>query len=161
MGAQTYIGTKGLVQAVEMSHDQYFYDVCNVNSDSFPNPMGFCRLPLVRDSQWISKDDFELMYSPINAMSYSRALEALKLGYRVARAGWNGKGQWIKLVTNYAAADTYQQYTTDDYQITPVGWIGIKTAGNVFGPYVASNCDQLANDWFILDEPEPASRSAL
>lgn len=31
-------------------------------------------------------------------MNFGQALEALKVDKRVARAGWNGKGMWLRLV---------------------------------------------------------------
>lgn len=31
-------------------------------------------------------------------MNFGQALEALKNGEKVARAGWNGKGLWVRIV---------------------------------------------------------------
>ena len=41
---------------------------------------------------WSPKDVFDAAYRPINAMTFGLAIEALKMGKKVARAGWNGKG---------------------------------------------------------------------
>ena len=35
-----------------------------------------------------------------NDMNFGLALEALKVGLKVSRIGWNGKGQYIELATH-------------------------------------------------------------
>lgn len=47
---------------------------------------------------WSPKDVFDAAYQPINAMSFSHALTAIKEGQRLRRAGWNGKGMFVFLV---------------------------------------------------------------
>ena len=47
---------------------------------------------------WSPKEQFEAAYQPTDALSFGHAVEALKAGKKVARAGWNGKGMWLYLV---------------------------------------------------------------
>lgn len=79
-------------------------------------------------------------------MNFGEALAALKLGKRISRSGWNGKGMWIVLIDPDNA--TYTNAT---------GWfvmqpcIGMKTADNKMQPgWLASQMDLLAEDWEVL-----------
>ena len=80
-------------------------------------------------------------------MNFGNAIEALKEGKRVARAGWNGKGMWLA----YVSAEAYDVGTK-----TMVGadallpWIGLKTADGKFVPWLASQTDVLAEDWEVV-----------
>ena len=46
---------------------------------------------------WSPADVFDRAYRQTSGMTFGLALEALKLGHKVARAGWNGKGMWLSL----------------------------------------------------------------
>ena len=74
-----------------------------------------------------------------NFMNFGDAIAALKSGYKVARAGWNGKNMWLKLVNKGFLADL-------------LPFIGMKTADNKFVPWLASQTDLLACDWVILSD---------
>ena len=102
---------------------------------------------------WSPKDVFEAAYQPITAMSFGHAVEALKLGKKVARSGWNGKDMWLKFVEPYSAmgiTDAQTKPVAGDATLLP--WIGMKTADNRFVPWLASQTDVLANDWLIIGE---------
>jgi hypothetical protein len=91
-------------------------------------------------------------------MNFGQAIEALKKGDKVARAGWNGKGMWLLLVKPAIP----KEYESEQYMEFPsyrvVGfhedslnsWIGMKTADSKFVPWLASQTDILAEDWTIL-----------
>ena len=102
---------------------------------------------------WSPADVFDAAYKPMTGMSFGLAIEAMKAGYKVARAGWNGKGMWIGIVT----ADNYSINIApyDDGQDIPeikslLPWIGMKTADNKFVPWLASQTDMLAEDWTVV-----------
>lgn len=63
------------------------------------------------------------------------ALDALRGGRRVARNGWNGKGQWIAL----------QEPNESSKMSLP--YLYIRTVGGDLVPWVASQTDILARDW--------------
>lgn len=46
---------------------------------------------------WSPKGVFDAAYRPIDGMTFGLAIEVLKMGKKVARTGWNGKGMWITL----------------------------------------------------------------
>lgn len=68
-------------------------------------------------------------------MNFGQAIEALKGGRRVARAGWNGKGMWLEL------------QVPDAHSKMSLPYIFMKTADNHQVPWLASQTDMLADDW--------------
>ncbi len=98
---------------------------------------------------WSPEAQFDAAYRPTNGMSFGLAIEALKAGKRVARAGWNGKGMWLALV-NSALCDLHAD-GMNFFSLESIGWIGMKTADNKFVPWLASQTDMLADDWRIVE----------
>lgn len=85
-------------------------------------------------------------------MNFGQALEALKLGLRVARAGWNGKGMFLFLVPG----STFKVNRPPLLGIYPEGTeiryhahIDMKTATGEIVPWLASQTDVLAEDWVL------------
>ena len=84
-------------------------------------------------------------------MTFDNILIDLKLGKKVVRKGWNGKGMYIY----YVPAQSYPAVTEvakEEFgDMVPYGaYIAMKTAqGNVI-PWLASQTDILARDWEIV-----------
>lgn len=100
---------------------------------------------------WSPEDVFNRAYSPTTGMgmTFGLALEALKKGERISRAGWNGKGMWLSFVDGH------------EYKVEPfiacqqhLPWIGMKTADDKFVPWLASQTDVLADDWQIVTQSQ-------
>lgn len=90
-------------------------------------------------------------------MNFGQALEAIKNGQKVARSNWNGKGMFIFLVNGSTfqvnrppLLGIYPEGATIDYR----SHIDMKTADGSIVPWVASQTDLLAEDWFALTEQE-------
>jgi hypothetical protein len=110
---------------------------------------------------WSPKDVFERAYRPVDGLTFGLAIEALKLGKRVARAGWNGKGMWLSLsgdgVTEIDAASfwshnnrAYAEANGGTAKVLPS--ITMKTAtGEILMGWLASQTDMLAQDWQIVE----------
>jgi hypothetical protein len=86
-------------------------------------------------------------------LSFGSALDALKKGLKVARAGWNGKGMFVFLVpgsqfkvNRHPLLGIYPEGTEIDYR----PHIDMKTADGRIVPWVASQTDLLADDWQIV-----------
>lgn len=86
-------------------------------------------------------------------MTFSEALELIKAGVRVARAGWNGQGQFIYLVDGSEfkvnrppLLGIYPEGTDIVYQ----AHIDMRTADGSCVPWLASQTDVLAEDWFTV-----------
>lgn len=71
-------------------------------------------------------------------MTFSEALEKIKIGEKVQRIGWNGDGMYIKL-----------QIPTETTKMT-LSYLSIKTADNNLVPWLASQTDLLSDDWEIV-----------
>lgn len=99
---------------------------------------------------WSPKDVFDDAYRRIDRLTFGLAIEAMKLGKKVARAGWNGKGMWLLLVPGGRWGVDYR-VISDESHDGFLPWIGMKTADNKFVPWLASQTDVLAEDYFILD----------
>lgn len=68
-------------------------------------------------------------------MNFGDALKALKEGHAVTRAGWNGKGMWLRL-----------QIPDKESKMT-LPYIYMKTAQGDLVPWLASQTDVIAEDW--------------
>ena len=71
-------------------------------------------------------------------MNFGDAIYLLKAGKAVQRAGWNGKGMWVKLQVPDANSKMSLPY------------IYMKTADDKLVPWLASQTDVLAEDWFEI-----------
>lgn len=87
-------------------------------------------------------------------MTFSDALDAIKAGQRVARAGWNGKGMFLFLVPGSTfqvnrppLLGIYPEGTTIEYH----AHIDMKTAQGYVVPWLASQADLLADDWVLVE----------
>ena len=76
-------------------------------------------------------------------MNFGQALEALKLGSRVSREGWNGKGLWLEL----QRPDEHSKMTLPYIYINYPS--DAKTTPGARVPWLASQTDMLAEDWSI------------
>lgn len=104
---------------------------------------------------WSPKAQFDAAYQPLTGLSFGHAVEALKDGKKVARAGWNGKGMFLYFVpaNSYPASGntlgTMKGVFPDD--MVPYGaYIAMKTAQDNVVPWLASQTDVLANDWQVI-----------
>ena len=84
--------------------------------------------------------------------NFGQALEALKLGKRVARQGWNGKGMWLILI-NYGEKQAGHVDLGNNLGVWAINsYIGLKSAQDTFeAGWKPSSMDMLAEDWIILN----------
>lgn len=87
-------------------------------------------------------------------MNFGEALEALKAGKKVARAGWNGKNQFLFLVKG----ESLEYHTSANLnclmgkELHHPDVIAIKTTiGDIQVGWLASQTDMLAEDWKIVE----------
>ena len=83
-------------------------------------------------------------------MDFGKAIEAVKAGKRVSRAGWNGKGQYIELATCVSYKNATGEIINVNHQAlgnNAIAFVG--TSGVQLG-WLASQADMLAEDWQIL-----------
>lgn len=107
---------------------------------------------------WSPKEQFDNAYRPCTAMTFGLALEALKRGQRVARAGWNGKGMFAYLVpaNSYPAQTGAAKAFFGEGGMVPYNaYLALKGADDTVSTWAPSGSDALADDWRVLEEPDP------
>lgn len=103
-------------------------------------------------------------------MNFGQAIEALKLGSKVARAGWNGKGMWLAYspgsialpAERFWAPPNRAHAEANGGTANVLPCITMKTAaGEILMGWLASQTDMLANDWdIVVDATTDAQPSA-
>jgi hypothetical protein len=116
-------------------------------------------------TSWSPKDVFEAAYRVAEGdeqrLNFGDALHYLKLGRKVARAGWNGKGMWLALTGGvHARRVPYQAFWSPhnaNHALEQGGYatvlpsITMRTAdGSILMGWLASQTDMLAEDWMVL-----------
>ena len=103
---------------------------------------------------WSPKDAFEDAYRLCESMNFGLALEAMKKGERVARAGWNGRGMFVY----YGPANSYPVQTGaakahfgEGSMVPYNAYMAIKNVNETVSTWVPSINDCLADDWHIVD----------
>ena len=109
-------------------------------------------------TSWSPKDVFDDSYRAIEregqALSFGDSLHMMKLGKKVARAGWNGKGMFLFLVPG----STFKVNRPPLLGIYPEGTeinycphVDMKTADGKIVPWLCSQTDALAEDWQVVE----------
>lgn len=103
---------------------------------------------------WSPKEQFDNAYRKTSGMPFGLAVEAVKKGKKIARAGWNGKGMFLFLVPG----STFKVNRAPLLGIYPEGTeinyhahIDMKTADGTIVPWLASQTDVLADDWIVVE----------
>ena len=103
---------------------------------------------------WSPKEVFDQAYRQTDALTFGEALEALKMGNKVARQGWNGKGMFLYLVDG----STFEVNRPPLNSLYPEGThctyqphVDMKTADGSLVPWLCSQSDMLAEDWEIVE----------
>lgn len=81
-------------------------------------------------------------------MNFGEANEKMKFGMKVQRAGWNGKGMFLFLVSGNAWNFETDVSGVDNLETD--SFICMKTAGETLIPWLASQADIQATDWVTL-----------
>ena len=103
---------------------------------------------------WSPKEVFEEAYRRTDGMSFGLALEAAKLGKRIARWGWNGKGMFLYYVpaAAYPPSTEVAKEAFGGENVPYGAYIAMKTAQDNVVPWLASQTDMLADDWYIVED---------
>lgn len=152
-----YIGTK-MIQAEPATNGQAAALKMGLKVEDCPNTLAQMKEDGYRIiypdgyESWSPKDVFEAAYRETSGMSFGLAIEAAKMGKKIARAGWNGKNQYVELGYDFA-------YTAPgDIPVRPVQHLDIGSKALVFVGtrgrqvgWLASQADMLADDWRIVE----------
>jgi hypothetical protein len=94
----------------------------------------------------------------MSGLNFGQAIEALKAGKKVARAGWNGKGMWLILVpgtkaVNFVEGSPYMKAGLTHGEILPhIDMYTTNAEGRraMLPGWLASQTDMLSEDWGIV-----------
>lgn len=148
---EQFIGTK-IVQAEPMSRSDWH------ESKGWPVPIedgwdgeGYKVRYEDGYESWSPKEVFEAAYRRTDGMNFGLAIEAAKMGKKISRQGWNGKGQYVELGHSFQY-DTYgdERTTVHHDDIGSMALVFVGTRGRQVG-WLASQSDMLADDWMILE----------
>lgn len=97
----------------------------------------------------------ELYESEKKDLTFSEALNYIKLGFRLRRSGWNGKGMFVFLVRGSTfivnrppLLGIYPEGTEINYH----AHVDMRTADGQIVPWLCSQTDLLATDWELAED---------
>ena len=132
--------------------DGYLVEYVDGGDSNHPNHEGYI--------SWSPLFVFHNAYKASGNMSFGHALEALKIGHKVARAGWNGKGMWLSLscdgsrtipADGFWSPHNAEHAKANGGSATVLPSITMKTAtGEILMGWLASQTDMLADDWAVV-----------
>lgn len=155
MGRQAYNDLRGWgLPANENGTDEgYLVEYTDGGAPNHPGYKGYI--------SWSPKAQFESAYRETSGLTFGLAIEAMKKGAKVARAGWNGKGMWITLSglqgVREVAAEAFWSDNNSAFAESRGGYASVqpcfcmKTAADeIQMGWLASQSDMLAEDWAIV-----------
>ncbi len=130
----------------------FLVEYANVSESNHPNHSGYI--------SWSPSSVFEESYQECGCLSFGHAIEAMKRGEKVSRAGWNGKGMWViynkgSEGQTHAMFDgsVYKKHGVDACEILPhfdMYTINAEGRRAMLPGWLASQSDMNANDWGIV-----------
>jgi len=109
---------------------------------------------------WSPKDVADRHYRPVDGMTFGMAIEAARLGKKISRAGWNGKGMWVIYNPGSSgqeiamtAGSIYYNQGLEAVEILPYfDMFTVNANGRraMLPGWLASQTDLLAEDWGIV-----------
>ena len=100
---------------------------------------------------WSPKAVFEKAYRETTGLSFGLAIEAAKMGKKIARAGWNGKNQYVELAYCISYKNNAAEIVNVNHcNIGNKAFAFVGTSGVQMG-WLASQADMLADDWQIVE----------
>lgn len=155
---ETYIGTK-LIKAMPMNRleyneyqgwdlpigenggdEGYLVEYLDGGKPNHPDHEGYI--------SWSPKGVFENAYRKTDGLSFGLAIEAAKLGKKIARKGWNGKNMFIFMIAAHAWGFETDVSGVDEIETLP--FLCMKTADDKLVPWFASQADMASDDWCIV-----------
>lgn len=161
-----YVGTKEVLAKPMTRREYNQYRNWQQPSDEDPNEEGYlveyCDGGAPNDPRHVGyityspKDVFDRAYHRTDSgFRFGLAVEAMKHGKKVARAGWNGKGMYLYYVPEGRYPPTTDAghliaATQKDGLVPYSPYIAMKTVPGHVVPWLASQTDILADDWELV-----------
>lgn len=93
-------------------------------------------------------------------MDFSEALRLLKMGKKLARSGWNGRGMWITMSPGHPGlpAENFWSEANKEHAFAMGGLASVNPCitmkgadGSITMGWVAAQTDLFAEDWGVVD----------
>lgn len=138
---ESYVGLKQ-IEAQPISLGNYNkYRGWNIPDNKDPNKEGYLVKYPDGYVSWSPKEIFEDAYKKSGHFSFEMALFLLKLGFKVARKGWNGKGMHVTKEF---------LFTFENVPVANEGLLLFNVNGK-YNTWVPSITDLFADDWQIVE----------
>ena len=162
--SKLYYGTKSLL-AKAMSKEEYCaYRGWEMPSNEDPKEEGYL-VEYIEGGKpnderhkgyisWSPKNVFDNSYKENGTLSFGHALDAAKLGKKIARVNWNGSNMFAYIVpaAEYLAqTGVAKEYFGSEALVPYRAYWALKTAQNDVATWSPSGSDTLTEDWYILD----------
>jgi hypothetical protein len=167
---QEYIGTKR-INAVVMSRAEYTHlRGWEVPDDEDGSDIGYLVEYLDGGApnhpgfkgyiSWSPMEVFHKAYKTNGKLTFGDAIEYLKLGKKVAREGWNGKGMFVSMTHGKTLSLDKDNIWTENVRkvaednggkVDLQPYLVMKTAQNTIQiGWLATQSDMLSSDWYVL-----------
>ncbi len=120
-------------------------------NDESPSDEGYHVIYSDDYESWCPKAQFEAAGSPIDSMTFGRAIDACRYkGKKIQRAGWNGESQYVEyrecatLLNEHGVEDRSYCFVFH-FRNRKTGLTGIQVG------WLASQADMAASDWVIVE----------
>lgn len=105
---------------------------------------------------WSPKAVFDNAYQDVTkGVSFGAAIQLARLGYKIARSGWNGSGMFAYIVPKNKYPVTSPgspiKGVYENDMVPYREYWALKTAQNDIATWAPSGSDSLANDWIIVE----------
>jgi len=151
-----YLGVK-LVEAAELNLGDYnIYRGWDIPENEDPKREGYLVVYPDGYESWCPKEQFEEANRAIDGMTFGHAIEAAKKGFRISRAGWNGKNMFVVYQKGYPEGIPCNKNTAiafgmkigELFKCRP--YLQMRCADGTHQMWLASQSDVLAEDWEIV-----------
>lgn len=87
----------------------------------------------------------------MDKMNFGQATEQAKMGFKITREGWNGKGMYVYFVpANSYPAVTEIAKAEFGETVPYTAYFAMKNATGTVNPWTITNTDVLAEDWMTV-----------
>ena len=103
---------------------------------------------------WSPKEQADAAYRETTGLTFGLAVEAMKKGAKVARAGWNGANMfayYVPAASYPAQTGVAKQHFGEDAMVPYRAYIALKTADGGVATWAPSGSDALAEDWLVIE----------
>lgn len=102
--------------------------------------------------EWVIADESNTpILGGVATFHFGEAIKYLKRGMRVARAGWNGKNQYVELATSISYVNASDEIVNVLHQNIGNKALAFNGTSGVQLGWLASQADMLADDWYIVE----------